>query len=158
LHIKDFIKKEQCKHIKFVIADGPKSSGTVVQLEYLEVLGKKFPPTVSISYLLAKLVAMEDSYGSRARAASNNVDWKAMSHALRVILEVEELVSECFITFPLKQKEYIYKVKQGAIPVAEVLEILEEKIGCIDTLMLNTKLADSQDEAFVKELILKYYG
>lgn len=156
--IKNFINKEGCKHIGFVIADGPKSSGIVVQLEYLEVLGKKFAPTVSIEYLLAKLVAMEEAYGSRARAASDNVDWKAMSHALRVILEVEELISECFITFPLKQKEYIYKVKQGTIPAVEVIGILEEKIKLIDTLMLDTKLADFQDEAFVKEFILKYYG
>jgi hypothetical protein len=156
--IKNFIKDKRFKYISHVFADGPHSCGIVTQLEYLDILGKRFPPTASMAYVIDKINNLESSYGSRARAAVDNIDWKALSHALRVILEVEELIGMSFITFPLKERDFVFKVKKGNVPIAEVMAILDEKIKQIDKLMLSTTLAEKQDETFVKKLLLKYYG
>lgn len=151
-----FLKEKSLHHIAYVYADGPRGATGTDQWEYLEILGKKFVPHVTLAYLVEKLHAMKESYGSRV--INTVTDWKALSHAVRVIEEVAQLLEEKFITFPLRQKEYVYAVKRGKIPLEEVMKNLEKKMAVIDTLQESTDLPESQDEDFVTRLILDYYS
>ena len=78
---------------------------------FVEVLGKKFRSTITVEYFAQKIRDMEAQFGNRSRSSAKGVDWKALSHAVRVINEVEELLDDGFITFPLKNREYIKSIK-----------------------------------------------
>lgn len=146
------------KHIKITRAPGPKRGGYQEEMDYIEVLGKKFVPTVTVGYLQDRLKQMEDQFGDRARKASDNVDWKALSHALRVVLEVKELLTDSFITFPLKDAQYLLQIKQGLLPMDEVIQHLEKEIANIDLLLETTTLSKSVDKDLVNDYLLTQYG
>jgi hypothetical protein len=100
---------------------------------------------------------MEDQFGDRARKASDNVDWKALSHALRVVLEVKELLTDSFITFPLKDAQYLLEVKQGDWEIDSVIYHLEKEIANIDLLLETTTLPKKVDQILIDQFILKLY-
>lgn len=54
-------------------------------LRMYEVCGRKFQETAKIDYVLECLRKVEQGYGKRARQAeqNKNIDFKAVSHALR---------------------------------------------------------------------------
>lgn len=141
-------------YIRYVEAPAPR--GTEGNWTYLEVLGKKFAPTVALNFLIDKLEQMKNSYGSRVKDGAQ-IDFKALSHAVRVMLEVEELLTTNRIQFPLKDADYIYKVKKGQIPIEEVQQLLSTKIDEVDYLLEHTDLPEKQDSEFVNELILDIY-
>lgn len=147
----------QCnKYINLVQAPGPRGA-KIEEWTYLEVLGRKFADNVSINYLHTKCTDMLSSYGSRVISNTDAIDWKAMSHAVRVILEVEELLSTNFIVFPLKDAEYIKQVKAGSVNIEEVQQLLTQKIEQVDQLLLTTTLNKSVDREVVNKLILSQY-
>jgi len=143
------------KHIKYVQAPAPR--GTTGNWTYLEVLGKKFAPTITLEYLQDKLIDMQEQYGDRARKAVDNIDWKALSHALRVVLEVRELLSTNFIKFPLHDRNHLKAVKQGRILVDDVIGDLSSKITEVDELLKSTTLPAKQDADLVNSYILSLY-
>jgi len=143
------------KHIKYVQAPAPR--GTTGSWIYLEVLGKKFAPTVTLEYLQGKLIDMQEQYGDRARKAADNIDWKALSHALRVVLEVRELLSTNFIKFPLRDRVYLKYTKAGELPVDDVIASLEYYIGDVDELLKTTTLPAKQNTDLVNSYILSLY-
>jgi len=143
------------KHIKYVQAPAPR--GTTGNWTYLEVLGKKFAPTITLEYLQGKLIDMQEQYGDRARKAVDNIDWKALSHALRVVLEVRELLSTNFIKFPLADKSYLMDIKAGKLPVDDVIASLESYIGDVDELLKSTTLPAKQNTDLANSYTLSLY-
>lgn len=155
IFIRQTLAEMSSKYIQFV--DAPAPRGTEGNWTYLEVLGRKFAPTVSLEYLLENITKYRDDYGNRVKQGSP-VDWKAMSHAVRVILEVEELLSTKHIQFPLKDRQYIYAVKRGNINLDDVQQFLTEKIDNVDALLETTDLPKSQDKLWINQFILSLYG
>ncbi|WP_164712224.1 DNA polymerase beta superfamily protein [Methylobacterium currus] len=72
-----------------------------------EVVGRKFPLGVHVGEVRRVLQSVFDNYGARTRAAeqSDGVDWKAMSHAIRVGGQALELMREGTLTFPRADPE-----------------------------------------------------
>lgn len=154
--IKQYIATNSNKFIKFVQAPGPRGS-KIEQWVYLEILGRKFADNVTLGYLKDKCSDMVYSYGSRVVGNTDAIDWKAMSHAVRVILEVEELLSTSFIKFPLQDREYIKKVKAGQVAIDDVQQLLHQKIELVDSLLLSTTLNKEVCTDTVHRLILSFY-
>lgn len=88
-----------------------KDSGTI----YLKVLSKQYQLTIKLSQLIESLDKWMDKYGARSiQAADNqNVDFKAVSHALRGVYQCTELLETGNIIFPLSCAELLKEVKQG---------------------------------------------
>lgn len=65
-------------------------------------------------------------YGERSKTNKENgeVDWKAYSHAFRLIYEWEQLLNEGRLSFPVPNKDYILSIKLGEIKFEEVQEKL----------------------------------
>ena len=146
---------DEYEHIKYVQLDSPR--GTTGMWTYLQVLGKNFAPTVKLGYLEDKLVDMQSQYGARAKKAVNNIDWKSLSHALRVVLEVQELLSTSFIKFPLLQRSYLLDIKQGKVDLDVVVNTLEHIIQEVDKLLLTTTLNKEADRYLSNNYILSLY-
>lgn len=99
--------------------------------KFYNVLGRKFQTTITIAEMKHSLTKLWNEYGERARKAEANegVDWKALSHALRGGLQLQEIYTTGDLVYPLKDAEFIKKVKAGGIPFKEVQERLE---SCVD--------------------------
>lgn len=82
------------------------------------------------------------------------MDFKALSHAVRVISEVEELLDDGFITFPLKNRVYITSIKEGNETLEEVMDYLDVKLDEVNQKLEQSDLPQKSDEAFIDDFIL----
>jgi len=142
------------KYVKLTEAPGPRGCGSYENIEYIEVLGKKFAATLDRDYILNKLIAMEKQFGHRSRSAVEGIDYKALSHAVRVILEVEELLLTNSIQFPLKDANYIKNIKAGDCILEDTLNFIAEKIDVVDRLLITSKLPKKIDKNTIESLLL----
>lgn len=89
---------------------------------YLEVCGKKYILSWECKLLKEALDTEIKRYGKRTKNGDKKgLDCKSLSHALRVLVELEELIVEKNITFPLKDSEFLKKVKVGEITDEQVV-------------------------------------
>jgi len=158
LSYETIIELANYKHIEMVMAPGPRGAKTLEDIPYLSVLGKKFDITLDREYIIERLTILKDSYGKRTKAASEGNDWKALSHAIRVVIEVFELLQDQHITFPLKSAAYIKQIKQGNVSLESILEVLEMHITNIDTVVSSSTLPESIDKEQVNRFLLKVYN
>ena len=95
-------------------------------------------------------------YGDRAEKAlqAGNVDWKAYSHAFRLLYEWEELVTTGELQFPNPNSEYVLDVKLGKYTLDEVQEKLWDEFRRIDLLPNNLPAPDPE---FWQKFIIKKY-
>lgn len=121
-----------------------------------EVCHKKMNKTVTIGYALDIVNRFHDNYGDRAKKAAKNigVDWKAMSHALRVAYQVRAIFTEGTIPFPLKQAGFIRNVKLGNWEFSFVLKELEELIVECKELSEKSNLPEKVDIKFWDNFII----
>ena len=98
---------------------------------------------------------MQLQFGNRAKASAKGVDFKALSHAVRVIDEVEELIDSDFITFPLKNRVFITAIKEGRESLEDVMDYIDNKLTIVQEKLENSKLPHKSDEIFIDKLLLK---
>jgi predicted nucleotidyltransferase len=103
---------------------------------------------------------IHESYGARARQAESNegIDWKALSHAVRVGNEALELLLKHEITFPLPNAKHILDIKQGRIPYKDVAEEIEGLLETVENCAKISSLRDEADQRFIDELVLEEYA
>ena len=134
-------------------------------LRLYQVCGKQFQETVKVSYVIPILKKFYDTYGARARQAerNENIDWKAISHAIRAAIQVKELLTKKTITFPLKEADFIRKVKNGELDYKTVVAPhLEALMDEVEVLSEKSEFPDEVDRAywdnFIIYLVCKYYN
>jgi len=153
--VEQIFQENPYKYIKFVIAPTSRGSGEPKEGKYIEVLGKRFLGTVTVKYFAEKITDMEEQFGNRARASAKGVDFKALSHAVRVISEVEELIDSGFITFPLKNRQYVTRIKEGYETLEEVMDYLDGQLNRVQEKLEKSDLPEKSDERFIDKLILE---
>jgi predicted nucleotidyltransferase len=101
-----------------------------------------------------------EEYGKRARLAEANegVDWKALSHAVRVGYEAIELLQTANVTFPLPYAERILNIKLGKFPYKAVAEEIEGLLVLVEHEAKISDLRDEPDYEWIDNLIIKHYG
>lgn len=122
--------------------------------------GKHYGPRTGIQFVLKSLRAMYDAYGHRAKLAEKNegIDWKAVSHALRAGYQARDIYNEGGFTYPLKETEYLKKVKLGELNYkTEVAPILEALVDEVSELAINSDYPEEIDRKFWKEKMLEIY-
>lgn len=100
-----------------------------------------------------------EAYGARALQAESNegIDWKALSHAVRVGNEALELLKDHYITFPLPNAAHILDIKQGKIEYKVVAEEIEGLLEQVEAASLVSTLPDEADQTFIDELVYTVY-
>ena len=128
--------------------------------EYYEVCGRKFHDTAAVKYCTPILQGVADQYGARAATAASNqgVDWKAMSHALRVARQTCTILRDRDLTFPLPDAELLLAVKRGRIPAAEVAEMIDRALTEAEQLSAASDLRAEPDTTVVPTIIEQIYG
>ena len=153
---KALFEKQQYHYIRFITAATSRGNDSYREGVYIEVLGKRFSEMVTIEYFVEKITAMEAQFGNRSKASATGVDFKALSHAVRVINEVEELIDENFITFPLKNATYIKSIKEGNETLESVTDYLDSKLSVVQERLEQGDLPEKSDEILMEEIILKW--
>lgn len=129
-------------------------------MPHLEVCGRKFSYTTKIKEVKSCLGKIMDNYGQRALSAEaqNGVDWKALSHAVRVANQAIELFKTGFVTFPLVNAKHILDIKLGKLPYQEVANEIENLLIEVEECAINSSLPDHPDYEFIDEIVLKIYS
>lgn len=91
----------------------------------LELNGRSYLETTTFEHLITLLQKLVDQYGERStRAAEADVDYKSLSHAVRVYQQAIEILDHGRLTFPRENAGFLLKVKQGLVPLDEVKMLL----------------------------------
>lgn len=153
----DEIFRSNYKYIKFIDAPGPRGAGDYKDIKYISVLGKMFEGRVTFEYFLERVLKLYNQFGNRTKTVAETtekVDFKSLSHALRVALEVEELLETGFINFPLKDREYIKDVKSGKVSPEVAIQKVEDVLQNVDEILLVTEMREESDQETLDEITL----
>jgi predicted nucleotidyltransferase len=111
-------------------------------VRHLSVCQKKAPFTGTLKEAHAIYKRLLDEYGERARQAEANqgVDWKALSHAVRVGTQSLEYLRTGFVRFPRPDAAHLLEIKRGELPYsvvsAEIEALLDEVEEAAETSLL----------------------
>lgn len=98
----------------------------------LELNGRSYLETTEVEHLCAQVQKLISKYGDRSTAAAEtDVDWKSISHAVRVYEQSIELLETGRITFPRKNAARLLEIKSGQVSLDEVkseLSRLDEEV------------------------------
>jgi len=132
--------------------DGP-------DVAHLECCNKKMPFTNTIKHGYELYERVFNEYGQRALAAETGVgiDWKALSHAVRVGNEALELFRTGNITFPLPTAARILDIKLGRLPYDEVAAEIEGLLAAVEEAGMSSSLPERADKDFIDDLVCRVY-
>lgn len=99
-------------------------------------------------------------YGKRSLEAFKNdsMDYKALSHCVRVAIEAKELLTDHKITLPLKDKDrdLVLSIKEGRMPKDQILELVNSELKGLSSYEEKSSLREKADEEFINSLIEDY--
>lgn len=118
---------------------------------FYEILGRKYELKCKLPYVRDSLQDIYDRYGERAKQAKENkgVDWKAMSHALRVCYQLQDIYDYGGFSYPLDRTDILMNVKSGNCDF-EVVEF--HLLNEIEHLKIASKYSKYPDKVDLKQL------
>lgn len=131
---------------------------------YFMISDIKFQMNGTINENKGSLYKTLKSYGKRSENAANDhgADFKALSHAVRVLFQAEELLTTGKITFPLKgenlQLVRDIKFRKTNMTYDEIVDFIEKKLRYVEDVILpDSKLPNKPDQKFINKFILDIY-
>jgi len=126
---------------------------------YIEVCGKKYILTWESKLLKDALSTEIARYGKRTNKGSGDgMDAKSLSHALRVLCQLKEIVSDQTMTFPLKEVDFVKKVKLNQVDVDTVMDEIDKRYDECINLLENSTLPDNIDITPMLEVLKSFYN
>jgi len=112
----------------------------------LELNSRSYLETTAISHTLKAINKLIDAYGERTTAASTaNVDFKSLSHAVRVYQQSIEYLETGKVTFPRQNADFLLKIKQGLADFEEVKNLLKSLDKDVQEKILKSNSPSSED-------------
>jgi hypothetical protein len=132
---------------------------TVQDARALQLCGKLHMGTIRMEELARRVEADMRRYGARAEEAERNegLDCKALSHALRALDQMEELLQTGKIVFPLRSRVELIAVKEGRYPWREIEPRILERLEAVDALRQSAPFTGVYDAAFAEACVLACY-
>lgn len=157
VEIEDEIRTFCATHEFSEIVNIPSQAGK--DIFHLDVVDRKVPFTNSIKNALDIFGKVYQNYGERARAAMDNsgIDWKAISHAIRVAGQAKELLLTGHITFPRPDAAFLLQVKRGEMNYNDVAPILEQMVEEVDEASRVSPLPGKSDQEAIDELVIQLH-
>jgi hypothetical protein len=143
------------EHVALV--DLPSSGDRPVR--HLEVCDRKMSFWASLKTAREIAQRLVNEYGQRALQAELNegVDWKALSHAVRVGREALELFQSGRITFPLPYADHVLSIKRGIVPYKTVAMEIEQLLEEVEGAARASNLPEEPDKALIEDLVTRAY-
>ena len=124
------------------------------------VCGRRLQYTATIKHARDVVALLVTEYGKRALQAESQqgVDWKALSHAVRVATQAIELLRTGHVTFPLPNAAHVLDIKVGKVPYQNVSGEIEDLLAAVEVEALYSTLPTEPDRAWIDNFILDVYG
>lgn len=128
-------------------------------VRHWEVCNRKMPLTQTIKSAHEVMRRIVDEYGHRARQAESNqgVDWKALSHAVRVATQAIELLRTGVVEFPRPDAEHLLAIKLGKLPYQQVAEEIDDLLPAVEREADRSTLPASADLAWIDDFVATVY-
>ena len=131
------------------------------EYKYLSVCGKLYPFNRLLNLLIPDVDKLIEGYKERAKKANRNggIDWKAVSHAYRVIFQLTELCKTGTITFPLSYALQIKKIKlcKYDYKLSLILDDIADNITIVESLLSASTLPERVDSDVIKCIVTLLY-
>lgn len=139
------------------LVDVPLASGSVIR--HWDVCGRKLPFTSSIKNARDVIQRLVGEYGHRALMAESQqgVDWKALSHAVRVGTQALEFLATARVTFPLPNAEHVKAIKLGELPYQDVAAEIEGLLERVEAAALVSTLPEAPDYEWIDDFVASTY-
>lgn len=151
------VSLEKTPLVEVVMLKGPKG---LIDAPHLKVNGRAIPLHATVKYASEVVDKMLEGYGQRAHKAhlAGGVDWKALSHAVRVNGEALELLGTGSITFPRPDRELLIKIKLGQLPYEQVAELIEQGLADLCKAHEVSTLREVADQEWVDNFVYETYS
>ena len=128
-------------------------------IESLVLCGKVHQSTITVKEFYSRIKKQYDQYGKRAELAEQNqgIDWKALSHAVRALTQMRQLIHTRMIQFPLHNADYLMYIKQGKLGFKEVEKLIYSGIEDISLLLACDVPTNKRDIGLIESIILEAY-
>lgn len=152
----DSIRSAIVEHM--AIVDITLGNGTVVR--HWDVCGRKLPFTSSVKNARDIIQRLVDEYGTRTLQAESQqgVDWKALSHAVRVGTQAVEFLRTTHVTFPLPNASHILDIKMGRLLYQEVAREIEDLLVRVEAEALTSPLPEHPDYRWIDQFVSDVYS
>lgn len=147
----------QSEHMALLDIEGATDvTGTKRSVRHWEVCNRKMPLTQTIKSAHEVMRRIVDEYGHRARQAESNqgVDWKALSHAVRVGRQAIELLQTGVVTFPRPEAAHLVAIKTGQLAYQPVAEEIETLLEDVEREAGRSSLPPSADLAWIDDFVV----
>lgn len=135
------------------------------KMRTLKLNGREYLETTTLPHLINAVEKLCDQYGERStRASETDVDWKSLSHAVRVYQQVIELLNTGFVTFPRPNAAELLEIKSGKVALADVKDLLAGLDDEVNALLKVSTLPEVNDafrasvEADLQQWLKRQYG
>ena len=130
------------------------------KIKHLSVCDRKLPYTASIGNAINVIQLLVNEYGARALQAEKNegIDWKALSHAVRIGEEAVELFETHRIVFPRPNADFLRDIKLGKLPYKEVAEKIENLFVEVEKASEKSDLPEKVNQEYIDNFIMKVYS
>ena len=128
-------------------------------MRHLGLCGRKMPLHASIKAAREMAGRLLAEYGARTLLAEQEggVDWKALSHAVRVGQEAIELLTTGRLVFPLAGAGHLLDIKLGRVPYGTVAEEIAPLLHAVEAAAARSTLPDEPDRDAAEDLVLQAY-
>ena len=128
-------------------------------LDHIICCDRKVPFTASVKIAYDVFKRVLDEYGDRALLAERNegVDWKALSHAVRVGKEALDILTTGTVTFPLPYAAHLLDIKQGKLQYNSVATEIEDLLERVNAVSVTSTLPDEADTQYIDDLVYRVY-
>jgi hypothetical protein len=153
----EMVSLEKTPLIEVVMLKGPNG---LMDAPHLRINGRAIPFHANLKYAREVVGKMLESYGGRAKKAhlAGGIDWKALSHAVRVNGEALELLQTDSITFPRPDREKLLQVKLGQLPYEQVAEMIEQGLADLHIVAQASTMREEPDLEWVDDFVYKVYS
>lgn len=145
-------------HMDYV-PSGPTPENPAPEFTHFMCCNKQVPLSATIKLAREIFERIYKGYGDRALLAekSEGVDWKALSHAVRVGEEALELLSTGHITLPLVNREHIKAIRLGYLSYPEVAAEIESLLVRVEEAEKTSTLPEKADKQWIDEFVYQQY-
>jgi hypothetical protein len=130
----------------------------------IQINNRTYSLTTRIGHFREALTILKNKYGTRAAASQEGVDWKALSHAIRVAHEAVSLLNNGELIFPSVIAPLLLQIKKGEVPYEEALSLFSEINKTMELALKTTKLQERTPELtnefdrWLPKQLLKFYN
>jgi hypothetical protein len=152
----EFLQPYKSENLSNVWNILPLSKNLIRTNDMYEICTRKCQKFVTVQYLLDMLSVMKNSYGNRVKSLNNGVDYKALSHAIRVCYEMKEIYTTNDLIFPLKERELIRDIKLGKKDYQNFISpLLEQLLEEVEQIANKSNYPEKVDKEYWNEWLFQ---